>query len=120
MGTRSWNNVVTIEIGGERKSYARINTTRGAASYLIDQWPGERDSAYTDAIVSCTKALKGEIDDRSAMSAFIHAASISGLRYMSSPASRSLHDDFELSMMEATMQSIAADLEGPKSLIQSN
>lgn len=120
MDKPSWNNIVTIEIRGERKSYARINTTRGAASYLIDDWPGERDRAYTRAIVSCTKALKGELDDRSAMSDFIHAASVSGLRYMSSPASETLRDDFELSLIEATKQSIAADLAGPTPPIKQN
>lgn len=54
MKSGSWDNTVTIELGGRSKTYARISTTRRAASYLIDQWPGSRDFAYKEAIVSCT------------------------------------------------------------------
>lgn len=110
MSPKTWNNVVTIEIRGERKSYARINSTRDAASYLVDEWPGERDRSYMSAIIYCTKALRGEIPDRGAMSAFINAASASGLRYMSSPMKVSIVDEFELAIIKAANESLAHDL----------
>lgn len=86
MKSGSWDNTVTIELGGKSKTYARISTTRGAASYLIDQWPGSRDNAYKQAIVSCTQALKGEVNDEAAFSSFVQAALVSGLKYTSAPS----------------------------------
>ncbi|MDQ1194384.1 preprotein translocase subunit SecD [Rhizobium sp. SORGH_AS 787] len=110
MSLKTWKNVVTIEIRGERRSYARINSTRDAASYLIEEWPGERDRSYSSAIISCTKALRGEAHDQSAMSAFINAASASGLRYMNSPTIVSTVDEFELAITKAVTESLADDL----------
>ncbi|WP_424938678.1 DUF982 domain-containing protein [Agrobacterium pusense] len=68
-----WDSTVTIEIGGKSTAYARITTTRGAASYLIEQWPGSRDQSYKEAIVSCTRALKGELNDEAVFASFVKA-----------------------------------------------
>ncbi len=108
MKSGSWNNTVTIELGGRSKTYARISTTRGAASYLIDQWPGSRDNAYKQAIVSCTQALKGEVNDEAAFSSFVQAALVSGLKYTSAP--RQPSNDFEREITRALTQSLLSDL----------
>ncbi|MES5100727.1 DUF982 domain-containing protein [Agrobacterium sp. BA1120] len=105
----TWGSTVTIELKGERRSFARITTSRDAASYLVDQWPGQFDSAYKDAILICTKALRGEIDDRLALVKFVEAATVSGLRYMNSPHPRQVDDEFEIDLIEATKQSLAND-----------
>ncbi len=105
----TWDSTVTIELKGERRSFARITTNRDAASYLVDQWPGQLDSAYREAILICTKALRGEIDERLALVKFVEAATVSGLRYMNSPHPQHRNDDFELDLIEATKQSLAND-----------
>lgn len=104
----TWHTTVTIEIGGTSHTYARISTTRGAATYLIDQWPGSRDMAYKDAIVSCTKALKGEINDEIAFHSFVRAASLSGLKYTSDTGRPP--DEFEREIMKATRHALWSDL----------
>ncbi|WP_170979835.1 DUF982 domain-containing protein [Agrobacterium sp. LC34] len=108
MKSGSWDNTVTIELGGRRKTYARISTTRGAASYLIDQWPGSRDNAYKQAIVSCTKALKGEVNDEAAFTSFVRAALVSGLKYTSAPYHTP--NEFEREIARALTQSLLNDL----------
>lgn len=108
MKSGSWDNTVTIELGGRIKTYARISTTRGAASYLIDMWPGPRDAAYKRAIVSCTQALKGEVNDEAAFNSFVQAALVSGLKYTSAPSHAP--NDFERDIARALTQSMLNDL----------
>lgn len=107
MTSGSWGSIVTIELGGETRGYARITSIRGAASYLIDQWPGSRNHAYRDAVVSCTKALKGELGDEVALTTFLRAATMSGLRYMSRP--EATIDPFEAAIMDIARQSVTSD-----------
>ncbi|MDP9562615.1 UNVERIFIED_ORG: hypothetical protein J2740_003824 [Rhizobium nepotum] len=107
MESGRWYSTVKIELGGQSRIYARISSTRGAASYLLDQWPGARDISYKEAVVSCTKALKGEVNDEIAFTSFIHAASISGLRYVSTPEASP--DKFEQDIRKALRQSILSD-----------
>lgn len=109
MTARSWSSTVTIEIKGERTTFAHLTTTRDAASYLVDRWPGRLDDAYKDAIVVCTRALRGEVDDRLALAGFIRAATVSGLRYVNKPDS---DYGFESALIEATKQSLADDMSG--------
>ncbi len=45
-----WYRTVKIELGGQKRIYTRISSTRGAASYLLDQWPGSRDKSYKEAV----------------------------------------------------------------------
>lgn len=33
-----WYSTVKIELGGQKRIYTRISSSRGAASYLLDQW----------------------------------------------------------------------------------
>ncbi|NTA58114.1 DUF982 domain-containing protein [Agrobacterium tumefaciens] len=108
MKSGSWDNTVTIELSGRRKTYARISTTRGAASYLIDQWPGSRDSAYKQAIVACTQAIKGEVNDEAAFSSFVRAALMSGLQCTSAPSHAP--NEFEREIARALTQSLINDL----------
>ncbi|WIE33972.1 DUF982 domain-containing protein [Agrobacterium tumefaciens] len=108
MTSGSWDNTVTIELGGKRETYARISTTRGAASYLIDQWPGSRDNAYKQAILSCTQALKGELNDEAAFTSFVRAALVSGLKHTSAP--RRTPNEFEREIARALTQSLLDDL----------
>lgn len=108
MKSGSWDNTVTIELSGVRKTYARISTTRGAASYLIDQWPGSRNDAYKQAIVSCTQALKGEVNDEAAFTSFVQAALVSGLNCTSAPSHAP--NDFEREIARALTQSLMSDL----------
>lgn len=103
-----WDSTVTIEIGGKSTAYARITTTRGAASYLIEQWPGSRDQSYKEAIVSCTRALKGELNDEAVFASFVKAVVVSGLKHSSAPAR--LNDEFEETIMAAARQSLLDDL----------
>jgi hypothetical protein len=102
-----WYGTAKIELGGQKRIYTRISSTRGAASYLLDQWPGSRDKSYIEDVVSCTKALKGEVNDEIAFTSFIHAASISGLRYVSTPEASP--DKFEQDIRNALRQSILSD-----------
>ncbi|MBO0125234.1 DUF982 domain-containing protein [Agrobacterium sp. OT33] len=111
MKSGSWDNTVTIELGGRSKTYARISTTRGAASYLIDQWPGSRDFAYKEAIISCTQALKGEVNDEAAFNSFVQAALVSGLKYTSAPSHAP--NEFERDIARALTQSMLNDLRNP-------
>ena len=108
MKSGSWDNTVTIELSGRSKTYARISTTRGAASYLIDQWPGSRDNTYQQAIVSCTQALKGEVNDEAAFTSFVRAALVSGLKYKSAP--NHTPNEFEREIARALRQSLLNDL----------
>ena len=108
MKSGSWDNTVTIELSGRSKTYARISTTRGAPSYLIDQWPGSRDNAYRQAILSCTKALKGELNDEAAFTSFVRAALVSGLKHTSAP--RRTPNEFEREIVRALTQSLLDDL----------
>ena len=112
MTTGSWSSTVTIEIKGERRSFARLKTTRDAASYLVDQWPGRLDEAYKAAIVVCTRALRGEVDDKVALAGLIQAATVSGISYMNSPDTDYLNYGFESALFEATRQSLAEDVSG--------
>jgi len=102
-----WYRTVKIELGGQKRIYTRISSTRGAASYLLDQWPGSRDKSYKEAVVSCTKALKGLVNDEVAFSSFIHAASTSGLSYVSTQ--QGSPDEFEQDIRNALRQSILSD-----------
>jgi hypothetical protein len=107
MEPKRWYSTVQIELGGQRRIYTHISSTRGAASYLLDQWPGSRDKSYKEAVVSCTKALKGLVNDEVAFSSFIHAASVSGLSYLSTQ--QGSPDEFERDIRKALRQSILSD-----------
>lgn len=111
MASGSWDKTVTIKLSGTSKSYARISTTRGAASYLIDRWPGSRNNAYKQAVVSCTKALKGEVNDEAAFNSFVTASLVSGLKHTSAP--RHAPNEFEREIARALTQSLLADLRAP-------
>ncbi|SIR15083.1 Protein of unknown function [Rhizobium sp. RU33A] len=111
MKSGSWDKTVTIELGGKSKTYARISTTRGAAYYLLDQWPGSRDHAYKQAIVSCTKALKGEANDEAAFASFVQAAIVSGLEYTSAPSDTPY--DLEQEIARALTHSMMNDMRSP-------
>jgi hypothetical protein len=109
MASGTWNSTVTIELQGETRRFARITTTRDAASYLIAQWPGSRDTAYQEAMITCTKALQGELGDEIAFSSFVRAAASSRLRYLS--ASATPPDDFEQAIMIAARRSLVEELQ---------
>jgi hypothetical protein len=108
MASGIWSSTVTIELGGQSRRFARITTTRDAASYLIEEWPGSRDTAYKEAIVTCTKALKGEATDETAFSSFVQAATASSLRYLSSAAFTP--DEFESEIMQAARRSVTEEM----------
>jgi hypothetical protein len=109
MASGTWNSTVTIELKGQTRRFARITTTRDAASYLIAQWPGSRDTAYKEAVIACTKALRGEVADETAFSSFVRAAAASSLRYLSGSAVGP--DDFEQAIMIAAKQSLVEEIQ---------
>jgi hypothetical protein len=108
MKSQAWENSVRIEVGGKTQSFVRISTTRDAASYLVDRWPGQRDEAYRAAVVTCTNALTGKVNDELVLRSFVRAASVSGLKYIS--ISGRSPDEFELEIMRAARQSVANEL----------
>lgn len=72
--TAAWRTTVTIERTAPTEAYARINSTRDAAHYLIEEWPAERSDHYRAALRLCTKALRGETSHEAAYISFIAAA----------------------------------------------
>jgi Protein of unknown function (DUF982). len=71
----SWNQILTVEIKGVSRRYLRLKSTRDAAHYLVELWDGPKDAVYRDAVIACTKALKGQLDDATALQSFLAAAS---------------------------------------------
>ncbi|MBP2460161.1 MULTISPECIES: DUF982 domain-containing protein [unclassified Rhizobium] len=108
MAFGTWTSTVTIELGGQTRHFARITTTRDAASYLIERWPGFRDSAYKEAVLTCTKALRGEVADQTAFSSFLRAATASRLRHLSGPVV--MPDEFERAIMIAAKDALDDEL----------
>lgn len=106
---QSWQNTITIELNGQAHAYTRIQSTKEAAHYLLDHWPGRRTPAYCAAIRSCTKALKGEMSDAAAYLLFITAvqeaqvALVMGRRLINA-------DPFEQDMQQVLAESVLEDL----------
>jgi hypothetical protein len=109
MTSGAWRSTVTIELGGQTRRFARIITTRDAASYLVEQWPGSRDPAYKEAILTGTRALKGEIADEISFSCFVQATTASNLRYVSDPGLDA--DEFEQSIRGASRQYLLDEMD---------
>ena len=106
MASRPWGSILTIELGGETRTYMRIASTKEAAYCLLDRWPGARGNDYREAILACTRVLKGEADDSLAIDSFLKAASSSHL-----PTSRAPIDEFELEIERTFREALLDDLE---------
>lgn len=100
-----WDNVVTIELRGETKTFVRIKSTKEAAKYLIEAWPGSRDAAYHDAVVACAGALRGLTNERRVVEVLCKAASSSNLIAYDSI------DAFEAEMISAIRMALDTDLQ---------
>jgi hypothetical protein len=101
-----WARKVTIELGGKSRHYLRIESTRHAASVLLDEWPASTDAAYREAIIGCTRALKGEIPHDDACDRFIAAARAAELAVVDLEAD----DPFELELARTIRESLVADM----------
>jgi Protein of unknown function (DUF982) len=102
-----WARTVTIELGGTSRQYLRIESTRHAASVLLDEWPASTDAAYREAIIGCTRALKGEIPHDDACDRFIAAARAAELPVVDSVFDE--EDAFELELARTIRESLVAD-----------
>lgn len=106
-----WQNTITIELNESVHVYTRVQSTEEAAHYLLDHWPGQRTPAYCAAIRSCTKALKGELNDAAAYLFFMAAvqearvALVMGRRFVDA-------DPFELDMQQVLAESLLEDRHG--------
>jgi hypothetical protein len=60
-------------------------------------------------MITCTKALKGELADETAFSSFVQAAASSRLRYLSTSAIAL--DDFEQAIILAARRSLVEELQ---------
>lgn len=100
-----WGNVVTIELRGKTETYVRIKSTKEAAKYLIEAWPGSRDVAYRDAVVACATALRGLGSEERVVEGLCKAAASSNLVAYDSV------DAFEADIISAVKTSLDDDLQ---------
>lgn len=62
---------VTLEGLGHRRT---ITATCFACECLLTLWPHSNGPAYRQAVQTCVRAMRGELDQVTARMAFIHAA----------------------------------------------
>jgi hypothetical protein len=115
MAKDHWARKVTIELGGKSRHYLRVGSTRHAASVLLDNWPDSTDAAYRDAIIGCTRALKGEIPHDVACERFIAAARAAELQVVDTMIEAD--DAFEMELARTIRESLVADTSLGGSLI---
>ncbi|WP_137131198.1 DUF982 domain-containing protein [Rhizobium sp. FY34] len=109
-----WVRTVTIELSGESRDYIRIESTRHAASVLLDNWPGAADAVYREAIIGCTQALKGEIPHDVACARFLAAARAAQLEVADATDGQDPADDsdpFELEMARTIRETLSGEAE---------
>lgn len=105
MALGEWGNFVTIELQGKTETYVRIKSTKEAAKYLIEAWPGSRDAAYRDAVVACASALRGLASEKHVVEGLCKAAATSNLVAYDSV------DSFEADIISAFKTSLDDDLQ---------
>ncbi len=107
MENRNWRETFAVEVGGGSQRYCCVRSVRDAAHHLVDAWPGLRNAAYRDALIACTKALRGEAGDEAALKAFVKATTASRIKIRSiSDISTQL---FEQDLAKALRDSLRED-----------
>jgi hypothetical protein len=105
---QSWDKIVTIETDGIAHSYTHIQTTEDAARYLLDHWSAHRTPSYQMAIVSCAKALRGQISASAAYLCFMTAVREAQLILVTA-RSHAGSDLFETGIQQALAESVLHD-----------
>lgn len=105
----NWSNVVTIELNGDVATYARIQTTKDAAYYLLDHWTGAKTPEYRVAIESCSRALKGDLSDDDVCMHFVAAAREAQLTLVTRSDQLAI-EGFEADILMAVEENLLADL----------
>jgi hypothetical protein len=106
-----WDCTVTIVSPDSTPRHVHISSTRDAAAFLLEHWPGSKDDVYEKAIALCSHAIKGVISDHYARLAFVRAASASSIKHLSTP--RLALDDFDRDIIREVRKSLLADLMNP-------
>lgn len=83
MKDRSWKDFLVVEVQGAPRRYYYVHSVRDAAHHLLDSWAGTHNAAYRDALLACTRALKGEAGDDEAFAAFVEATKASRIQIRS-------------------------------------
>lgn len=80
MKDHSWKDSLAVEVQGAPQRYHYVQSVRDAARHLLDSWSGMRNAAYRDALLACTRALRGEAGEDEAFAAFVEATKASRIQ----------------------------------------
>jgi hypothetical protein len=108
MANNDWDHTVTIEVGGEKATYARLRNARDAAVYLLENWKTAPGKTYCSAVKACTRALRGEIPESFAYAEFLSAATDAQIAFLTSMVGTT-YDEFEAELEGICHESILLD-----------